>query len=170
MRIESKRLLEVIHRPVTAVRLLEYFGQTFARQHFVSQVLEFSRSQSSDSGHIFPRTKNFVDLSERQQWNNIAYVMSALAVKIARLLLPNDRTTDNSIPTLLNAMSNNILFKRLTLPDENTAKKDRLIEQRIEQSLQSRVQLLTSVVRIRRCEALRVQLVSLLSSYPSTWV
>jgi len=44
--------------------------------------------------------------------------MSELAVKIARLLLPNDTTTDNGIPTLLKAMSNNMLSKKLTLPDE----------------------------------------------------
>ena len=165
MRIEINRLLEVNNTPVTAVRLLEYFGQTFARQSFVSRILQ--SSESIDSGHIFPCTKNFVDLSERQR-NNLAYMMSELAVKIVRLLLiPNDRTVDNGIPTLLNAMSNNILFKRFTLSDEKYNEKGYV--NWTKNPIVIAIKSATSHLG-RSDQALWVQLVSLLSSSPSTWV
>jgi hypothetical protein len=63
MRLDFDRLLQVKNTPLAAVRLLEHFGPTFARQSFVTRVLE--SSESMESGHIFPRSKNFVELSER---------------------------------------------------------------------------------------------------------
>jgi hypothetical protein len=43
MRIEINRLLQVNDTPITAVRLLlDFFGQTFARQSFVIRVLQSS--------------------------------------------------------------------------------------------------------------------------------
>jgi hypothetical protein len=164
MRLEINRLLQVNNTPLTAVRLLEYFGPTFARQSFVTRVLQ--SSESMNSGHIFPRTKNFVELSERQR-NNLAYVMSELAVKIAKLLLPNDTTVDKGIPTLLNAMSNNMLFKRFTLPDEKYNEKGYINWTKNP----TVIAIKSATTHLGRSDqALRIQLVSLLSAYPSTWV
>jgi hypothetical protein len=164
MRIEIDRLLRVNNTPITAVRLLEYFGQTFARQSYVTRVLE--SPESVKSGHIFPRTKNFVDLSERQT-DNLAYVMSELAVKIAKLLLPNDTTADKGIPTLLNAMSNNLLFKRFTLPEEKYNDKGYISWTKNP----TVIAIKGAIAHLGRSDqALRVQLISLLSAYPSTWV
>jgi hypothetical protein len=43
MRIEINRLLQVNVTPITTVRLLlDFFGQTFARQSFVTRVLQSS--------------------------------------------------------------------------------------------------------------------------------
>jgi hypothetical protein len=95
MRLDFDRLLQVKNTPLAAVRLLERFEPTFARQSFVTRVLESSKSM--DSGHDFPRSKNFVELGERQR-NNLGCMMSEPAVKTAKLFLPNDTTADKRHP------------------------------------------------------------------------
>jgi hypothetical protein len=92
--------------------------------------------------------------------------MSELAVKIAKLLLPNDTTADNGIPTLLNAMSNNMLFKRFALPDEKHNEKGHMNWTNDPTATATK----SAIAHLGRSDqALRIQLVSLLSAHPSTW-
>jgi hypothetical protein len=131
---------------------------------YVSRVLK--SPESVNSGHIFPRTKNFVDLSERQA-DNLAYMMSELPLKIAKLFLPNNTTADKGIPSLLKAMSKNLLFKRFTLPDEEYNNKGYISWTKNP----TVIAIKGAITHLGRSDqVLRVQLNSLLSSYPSTWV
>jgi hypothetical protein len=95
--MEIDRLLQVCNAPLTAVRLLECFGQTFTRQSHVTRVL--ASQEFVNSGNVFPQTKNFVDLSERQT-NNLACVMSELALKIANCCFQTTRR-----PTMVSQVS-----------------------------------------------------------------
>jgi hypothetical protein len=90
-----------------------------------------------------------------------------LALKTAKVLLPNDATTDNNITMLLKAMSNHLLSKRFTLPEKKHNKKGCT-----SWTKNSAVIAIKGVVTHldHSDQALRVQLIHLLGACPSTWM
>ena len=101
----------------TALGLLRDFQDDLSRKAFVKHVL--SSTESNKTGAMFPwASGSFDDLSDANQENVIA-AMSDIAIKVAKVLLPND--TEDGAQTLLQRMQENKSFRQFALPTLDTS-------------------------------------------------
>jgi hypothetical protein len=142
----------------TAINLLKLFSSDFSDDKFVERVIQ--GVETNATGEVFPRKPEFAANSERNQ-RDIVNVMTKIALKIAKILLPRD--AEKGAGELLRRMTENSMFRRFAMP--GVERYDDWAAHPIVGTIGKALEKLG-----KSDTQLRVQLLSLLHGYPNDWL
>jgi hypothetical protein len=139
------------------------FKDDLTRTSFVDRLLK--SDEVKNTLEIFPRKAVFGQLSSSNQ-DNAVTLISEIAIKIAKLLLPKD--AEEGASALLRRMTENPKFRCFALPDFDETKPnsyDEWTKNPVVAAIKS------ALTKLGFCDQqLREQLLSLLIDYPKDWL